>query len=108
MCCIVKCCNCHFISAGDMAGVAFWGLVCVCVHAVGKMAKCIGMTICKSIMVSFLPCLVAFLAFHPYIFFQNVINFVTCFCCFFGGGGGGEKVMDRCGCTAAACSYMHA
>ena len=32
MCCIVKCCNCHFISAGDMAGVACWGLVCVCVH----------------------------------------------------------------------------
>ena len=31
MCCIVKCCNCHFISAGDMAGVACQGLVCVCV-----------------------------------------------------------------------------
>ena len=31
MCCIVKCCNCHFISAGDMAGVACRGLVCVCV-----------------------------------------------------------------------------
>ena len=31
---------------------------------------------------------------------------VTCFCCFFGGGGG-EKTMDRCGGTAAACSYIH-
>ena len=34
MCCIVKCCNCHFISAGDVAGVsgvACRGLVCVCV-----------------------------------------------------------------------------
>ena len=37
MCCIVKCCNCHFILAGYMA-VACRGLVCVCVcvHAVGK------------------------------------------------------------------------
>ena len=25
---------------------------------------------------------------------------------FLGGGGGGEKTMDRCGCTAAACSYI--
>ena len=31
MCCIVKCCNCHFTLAGDMAGVACRGLVCVCV-----------------------------------------------------------------------------
>ena len=30
VCCIVKSCNCHFISAGDMAGVACRGLVCVC------------------------------------------------------------------------------
>ena len=37
LCCIVKCCNCHFISAGDMAGVACRGLVCVC--AVEKMAE---------------------------------------------------------------------
>ena len=51
----------------------------VCVHvrvcAVGKMAKDIGMTIRKSIVVSFLPCLVAFLAFHPYMFF----HFFLCF-----------------------------
>ena len=73
--------------------------MCVCVHVcvVGKMAKDIGMTIRKSIVVSFLPCLVAFLAFHPYVFFHF---FVTCFCCFFGR-------MDRSGCTAAACSDSH-
>ena len=35
--------------------------VCLCVCEVGKMAKDIGMTIRKGIMVSFLPCLVAFL-----------------------------------------------
>ena len=78
------------------------GLVCVC--AVGKMAKDIGMTICKSIVVSFLPCLVAFLAFHPYMFFHFFkCFFVTCFCCIFGG----EKTMDHCGGTAAACNYIH-
>ena len=27
----MKCCNCHFISAGDMADVARRGMVCVCV-----------------------------------------------------------------------------
>ena len=103
VCCIVKCCSCHFISAGDMAGVACRGLVCVCV-AVGKMAKDIGMTIRKSIVVSFLPCSVAFLALHPYMFFHFFkCFFVTCFCCFFGGG----ENHDRCGCTAAACTYIH-
>ena len=73
MCCIVKCCNCHFISAGDVAGVsgvACRGLVCVCVCMCVEMAKDIGMTIRKSIVVLFLPCLVAFLAFHPYMFFH--------------------------------------
>ena len=35
-------------------------LVCVCVCVVGKMAEDIGMTIRKSIVVSFLSCLVAF------------------------------------------------
>ena len=40
MCCVVKCCNCHFILAGDMAGVACRGLVCVCVcMQLEKMAK---------------------------------------------------------------------
>ena len=39
------------------------GLVCVC--AVEKMAEDMGMTIRKSIVVSFLLCLVAFLAFNP-------------------------------------------
>ena len=50
------------------------------------MAKDIGMTIRKGIVVSFLPCLVAFWGFHPYMFFLNVF-FVTCFL----GGGGGEE-----------------
>ena len=40
--------------------------MCVCVCVVGKMAKDIGMTIRKGIVVSFLPCLVAFWGFHPY------------------------------------------
>ena len=57
-----------------------------------KMAKDTGMTIRKSIVVSFLPCLVAFLAFHPYMFFHFFYDFsVTCFCLFFLGGGGGEN-----------------
>ena len=50
--------------------------MCVCVCAVGKIAKDIGMTIRKSIVVSFLPCLVAFLAFHPYTFFQFFKMFI--------------------------------
>ena len=88
VCCIVKCCNCHFISAGDMAGVACRGLMCVC--AVGKMAKDIGMTIRKSIVVSFLPCSVAFLAFHPYMFFQYFFCYL--FLLLFWGG----ENHDRC------------
>ena len=68
MYCIVKCCNCHILLAVDMAGVACQGLVCVC--EVGKMAKDIGMTIRKGIVVSFLPCLVAFWGFYPYMFFH--------------------------------------
>ena len=64
----------HILLAVDMAGVALVCVrvcvcVCVCVE-VGKMAKDIGMTIRKGIVVPFLPCLVAFLGFHPYIFFQ--------------------------------------
>ena len=75
MCCIVKCCNCHILLAVDMAGVAFDVCVCVC----GKMAKDIGMTIRKGIVVSFLPCLVAFWGFHPYMFFHfSKCFFVTC------------------------------
>ena len=81
MCCIVKCCNCHILLAVDMAGVACQGLVCVCVCVceVGKMAKDIGMTIRKGIVVSFLLCLVAFWGFHPYMFFHFLkCFFVTC------------------------------
>ena len=63
----------HILLAVDMAGVAWQGLgcvrVCVCVE-VGKMAKDIGMTIRKGIVVPFLPCLVAFWGFHPYMFFH--------------------------------------
>ena len=69
------------------------------------MAKDMGMTICKSIVVSFLSCLVAFLVFHPYMFFHffNVF-FCYLFLLLFWGG---EKTMDHCGCTAAACSSIH-
>ena len=80
----------HILLAVDMAGVACQGLVCVCVCVcvcveVGKMAKDIGMTIRKGIVV---PCLVAFWGFHPYMFFHFVkCFFVTCFCCFFLWGG---------------------
>ena len=51
------------------------------------MAKAIGMTIRKGIVVPFLPCLVAFWGFHPYIMFFHFFKcfFVTCFCCFFVG-----------------------
>ena len=45
------------------------------------MAKDIGMTIRKGIVVPFLPCLVAFWGFHPYMFFHFLkCFFVTCFC----------------------------
>ena len=51
------------------------------------MAKDIGMIIRKGIVVSFLPCLVGFWRFHPYMFFHFFkCFFVTCFCCFLGGG----------------------
>ena len=49
------------------------------------MAKDIGMTIRKGIVVPFLPCLIAFWGFHPYMFFHFKCFFVTCFCCFFVG-----------------------
>ena len=68
--------------------------VCVCVEAV-KMAKDIGMTIRKGIVVSFLPCLVAFWGFHPYMFFHFLKSFfVTCFCCFLWGGERYEWCLD--------------
>ena len=78
--------------------------VCACVCAVGKMAEDTGMTIRKSIVVSFLPCLVAFFgipSLYVLSFFTNV------FCYLFLLLFWGEKTMDRCGCTAAACSYIH-
>ena len=42
--------------------------MCVCVYEVGKMAKHILMTIRKGTVVSFLPYLVAFWGFHPYMY----------------------------------------
>ena len=62
--------------------------VCVCVE-VGKMAKDIGMTIRKGIVVPFLPCLVAFWGFHPYMFFHF---FCYLFLLFFLWGG--ERCLD--------------
>ena len=47
----------------------------LCSELVAKMAKDIGMTIRKGIVVPFLPCLVAFWGFHPYMFF----HFFKCF-----------------------------
>ena len=47
------------------------------------MAKDIGMTIRKGIVVSFLPCLVAFWGFHSYMFFK--VFFCYLFLLFFGG-----------------------
>ena len=41
------------------------------------LAKDVGTAIHKSIMMSFLPCLVAFLGFHPYM----VPHFFLCFLC---------------------------
>ena len=44
-----------------------------------KMAKDVGMAIRKSIVVLFLPCLVAFLGFHPYMVLHFLkAFFVTC------------------------------
>ena len=74
----MKCCNMpHYIRCAY--GWCMWHArdwcACVCVSEVGKMAKYIGMTIRKGIVVSFLPRLVAFWGFHPYMFF----HFLKCF-----------------------------
>ena len=62
---------------------------------VRKMAKDIGMTIRRGIVVSFLPCMVAFWGFHPYMFFHFFkCFFVTCFCCFLGVGERYEWCLD--------------
>ena len=50
-------------------GQSNWSIASLCSELVAKMAKDIGMTIRKGIVVPFLPCLVAFWGFHPYIFF---------------------------------------
>ena len=62
------------------------------------MAKDIGMTIRKGIVVLFLPCLVAFWGFHPYMFFHFFkCFFVTCFCCFLWEGERYEWMVWLCG-----------
>ena len=59
--------------------------MCVC-ERLKKMAKDIGMTIRKGIVVSFLPCLIAFWGFHPYMFFHFFkMFFCYLFLLFFGG-----------------------
>ena len=59
--------------------------VCVCVSKVGKMAKDIGMTIRKGIVVSFLPAFLGIPSLHFFkCFFLLLVSVV-----FFGGGGGG-------------------
>ena len=50
-------------------GQSNWSIASLCSELVAKMAKDIGMTIRKGIVVPFLPCLVAFWGFHPYMFF---------------------------------------
>ena len=57
-------------------GQSNWSITSLCSELVAKMAKDIGMTIRKGIVVPFLPCLVAFWGFHPYMFFKCF--FVTC------------------------------
>ena len=57
-------------------GQSNWSIASLCSELVAKMAKDIGMTIRKGIVVPFLPCLVAFWGFHPYMFFHCF--FVTC------------------------------
>ena len=56
-------------------GQSNWSVASLCLELVAKMAKDIGMTIRKGIVVPFLPCLVAFWGFHPYMFF----HFSKCF-----------------------------
>ena len=51
-------------------GQSNWSIASLCSELVAKMAKDIGMTIRKGIVVPFLPCLVAFWGFHPYMFFH--------------------------------------
>ena len=61
----MKCCN--YLLAVNMVAVACRDCgVCVWL----EKWKDVGMAIYKSIVVSFLPCLVVFLGFHPYIFFH--------------------------------------
>ena len=60
----MKCCN-HLLPV-DM-GVACRGGGGYGACVVGKIANDVGTAIHKRIVVLFLPCLVAFLGFHPYM-----------------------------------------
>ena len=60
-----------------------------------KNAKDVGTAIRKSIVVTFLPCLVTFWGFHPYV----VPHFKFFFFFWGGGGGGGERSMQRIVCS---------
>ena len=51
-------------------GQSNWSIASLCSELVAKMAKDIGMAIRKGIVVRFLPCLVSFWGFHPYMFFH--------------------------------------
>ena len=57
-------------------GQSNWSIASLCSELVAKMAKDIGMTIRKGIVVPFLLCLVAFWGFHPYVlsFFFGYLN----------------------------------
>ena len=70
-----------------------------CVHVisttgmVGKMAKDVGTAIRKTIVVLFLPCLVAFLGFHPYMVLHSLKFFCNLFLLFFRGN---KRSLQRC------------
>ena len=60
-------------------GQSNWSIASLCSERVAKMAKDIGMTIRKGIVVPFLPCLVAFGDSIPMFFHFFKCFFVTCF-----------------------------
>ena len=61
-------------------------MVGIVLCVVGKTSKDIGMTIRKSVVVSFLLCSVTFFGFPSlYVLSFSKLFFVTCFCCCFSG-----------------------
>ena len=61
----------------------------MCVVGKDLMSKDRGMGICKTIVLSFLPCLVVFWDSHLLYLFISKMLFVTFFFFFFSGEGGG-------------------